>query len=297
MGRKLVDLFIPTERNNYRAKLLHLPALGILVFVFLLFRASLALYTLNQPAVLGYSSQITPQQIITLTNSQRKKHGLEPLSLNKTLSEAAQRKAADMFAFNYWSHNSPSGRSPWDFFKEVNYDYTYAGENLARDFQATPSVIQAWMDSPSHRENILENNYQEIGVAVVDGSLQGVKTTLVVQMFGTPTPAVASQSETETRPEESSLVPQAAAETQPKVAEPEAIIGPTEEFDRTINRLWVVKIGVISFLGTLLLVLVLDKLVAGRKKLPRLRGDNVAHIGFLLVILIAVLLFKPGAIL
>lgn len=296
MGRKLVDLFIPTERNNYRAKLLHLPALGIFVFAFLLFRASLALYTLNRPAVLGYSSQITPQQIIKLTNTRRKKHGLGSLSLNKTLSEAAQRKAADMFAFNYWSHNSPSGRSPWDFFKEVNYNYTYAGENLARDFQTTPSVIQAWMDSPSHRENILEKNYQEIGVAVVDGSLQGVKTTLVVQMFGTPTPAVAGQPQTETEPEKSSLVPQAAAETRRTAVEPEAV-GPTEASDGTISRLWVVKIGVISFLGTLLLVLVLDKLVARRKKLPRLRGDNVAHIGFLLVILIAVLLFKPGAIL
>ncbi|OIN90320.1 hypothetical protein AUJ42_03265 [Candidatus Collierbacteria bacterium CG1_02_44_10] len=109
-------LFIPYHSNNYRAKVLH-----------------------NQ--FFGYASQISPQKVIDLTNQERAKLGLAPVTLNASLNDAAQRKAGDMFAFDYWAHVSPSGREPWAFFKEVGYNYVYAGENLARDFSSGNFIL------------------------------------------------------------------------------------------------------------------------------------------------------------
>src|SRR3989338_7182361 len=106
------------------------------------------------------------------------------LELNPELSLAAEKKAEDMFARNYWAHNGPNGSTPWDFIKGAGYTYIYAGENLAKDFQNSNDVVQAWMKSPSHRENILRKEYQDIGFAVVNGVLNGEETTLVIQMFG-----------------------------------------------------------------------------------------------------------------
>ena len=66
-----------------------------------------------------------------------------------------------MIAKNYWAHNAPDGASPWSFFKNVGYRYLYAGENLARDFGDSASVVNAWMNSPTHRDNLLSGRYRK----------------------------------------------------------------------------------------------------------------------------------------
>jgi len=167
--------FIPHPSNNHKAKVLHPSTLSVFVAVFLVYQFAINFYLLIQPSILGYSSNITPEQVIELTNQKRLESGLSPLTINGSLNEAAQRKAGDMFAFNYWSHNSPSGRNPWSFFQEVGYKYLYAGENLARDFMNSSSVVDAWMNSPTHRDNVLNSHYQETGLAVVNGTLNGWK--------------------------------------------------------------------------------------------------------------------------
>src|SRR5258708_28336998 len=91
-----------------------------------------------------------------------------------------------MFANQFWAHVAPDGTSPWQFFKNAGYQYYSAGENLARDFSNTSDMMAAWMASPTHRANIVNGRFREIGVAVVDGRLLGSDTTLVVQLFGTP---------------------------------------------------------------------------------------------------------------
>jgi hypothetical protein len=91
-----------------------------------------------------------------------------------------------MFSQNYWDHTSPSGTQPWTFFEENNYSYVYAGENLAKGYTDSESTVKAWMESPSHKENILSSRYSEIGVAVGTGNINGKPTTLVVQMFAQP---------------------------------------------------------------------------------------------------------------
>lgn len=90
-----------------------------------------------------------------------------------------------MFENNYFAHESPSGDPPWKWFKESGYVYTYAGENLAMNFVEAEEVHEAWMASPTHRANIVNSNYREIGVAAGVGKINGEEVTLVVQMFGT----------------------------------------------------------------------------------------------------------------
>jgi len=156
------------------------------------------LSTLNLPegSVLGYASSITISQIIEGTNKERNAKGLISLVYNEKLSQAAAGKARDMFVNQYWAHTSPSGKEPWDFIKNVNYNYKVAGENLARDFDSTSPMISAWMHSPTHKANIMNPRYRDIGLAVVDGKLHGIETTLVVQMFGT----LSSKTTTESAP-------------------------------------------------------------------------------------------------
>lgn len=138
--------------------------------------------------ILGFATNVTLVDLFDQTNLERENLGLKKLKYNPVLEQAAKKKASDMFANNYWAHVSPSGTPPWDFFEEVDYKYLYAGENLAKDFDKTQNLIKAWMNSPTHRENIVNSNYTEIGFAVVNGNLSGEDTTLVVQMFAKPEP-------------------------------------------------------------------------------------------------------------
>jgi hypothetical protein len=89
-----------------------------------------------------------------------------------------------MFAENYWAHVSPSGLQPWHWFNQAGYPYTYAGENLAKDFDTSAGVMQGWMNSPGHKANVLNTNYTDVGFAVQNGTLVGGDTTLVVAHYG-----------------------------------------------------------------------------------------------------------------
>ena len=146
------------------------------------------------PDVLGYATNITIDELLVQTNKERLKLGAGEVVLDSTLSRAAKAKAQDMFEDNYWAHTSPTGTEPWDFILAEGYDYIFAGENLARDFATSKGVVKAWMESPSHRDNLLNPKYVEMGLAVVDGELDGYPTTLVVQMFGTPRRSIADIS-------------------------------------------------------------------------------------------------------
>jgi hypothetical protein len=106
--------------------------------------------------------------------------------MNDKLSQAAKDKADNMLSVGYWSHTAPDGATPWQWIKSAGYDYVNAGENLARGFNTTESIIQAWLDSQSHRANVLNQDYTEVGFAAVNGDMDGQKTTLVVAMYASP---------------------------------------------------------------------------------------------------------------
>src|SRR3989339_1278732 len=181
---KTLHLFLPRASNNHKAKILHPSGLLVLASFFILFQAVLNFIPKLGPSILGYASQISPDEIIRLTNEKRAQAGLPSLTLNGTLSVAAQSKGNDMIIKDYWAHIAPDGTQPWSFFTSAGYRYRYAGENLARDFSSASSAVDAWMNSPTHRDNILNPKYKEVGIGVTEGDLAGVDTTIVVQFFG-----------------------------------------------------------------------------------------------------------------
>ncbi len=124
------------------------------------------------------------QELIILTNQERLNNSLPALAINSQLTEAAHKKAADMLEKNYFDHTSPNGREPWDFIEEAGYPYLYAGENLAINFKDPLRTFHAWLNSESHHENILFPDYQEIGIATHSAEINGLMTTVTVQMFG-----------------------------------------------------------------------------------------------------------------
>lgn len=133
--------------------------------------------------------QITPfdsREIIVETNKVRAANNLIPLKANSKLDVAALEKLNDMIAKDYFAHNNPEGLAPWFWIEKNDYEYTHAGENLALGFLRADETVTAWMNSPSHRANIMNTNYSEIGVAANKASINGVTGILVVQMFGKP---------------------------------------------------------------------------------------------------------------
>ncbi len=145
-------------------------------------------------AVAGYLFVIYPNEaqmaeqmaneMLQLTNEDRVKNGLQPLTFNTALTAAAQAKADDMGAKNYFAHYGPDGKKPWDWIDRSQYPYILAGENLGMNFATADAVNTALMNSPSHRHNILNDYYQDIGIAVISATIDGQKTNLLVEMFG-----------------------------------------------------------------------------------------------------------------
>ena len=130
---------------------------------------------------------LTQAGTINWTNINRKNNGLPALQENQKLDKAALEKAQDIFAKQYFEHVSPTGKGPQDLAADVGYNYISIGENLALgNFAGDRDLLDAWMASPGHRENILHKGYKEIGVAVLAGVYQGEKTWVAVQEFGTP---------------------------------------------------------------------------------------------------------------
>lgn len=189
MGRPLhhhlKHAFIPHEGNNHHPHALRTRALkvyaALIIGVKLFVMGAVAFY----PGA-SYVSNVTVQNIVALTNQARQSAGLAPLAVNGLLAQAAQGKANDMVVNQYFAHTSPANVTPWDWFKRAGYSYKFAGENLAKDFATSESLVDAWLASPSHRKNIMNANYTEIGIAVSTGEINGVSTIVVAQMFGAP---------------------------------------------------------------------------------------------------------------
>lgn len=114
----------------------------------------------------------TTTAILALTNRDR----VTPLTESSLLMKAAQYRA-EFFCDNEFSHYA-GGLTPWNFFNAVGYDYRFAGENLAKDYAVPEQVEAAWLRSPKHRENIVNENYTEIGVGWACG--------ITVVLFGKP---------------------------------------------------------------------------------------------------------------
>jgi hypothetical protein len=189
--KKIKKWLLPGRHNNHHPYILRPLGLGLVLLLITLTNLSYNYSSARQIQVLGYATNISASEVIGLTNQQRANNGLGALSYDAQLTQAAQAKADDMFAQNYWSHYNPQGQGPAYFIANAGYSYSTAGENLAKDFNSSSGVVNAWMNSAGHRANIVNGSYVHTGVAVVNGILQGAETTLVVAMYGAPTAAPA----------------------------------------------------------------------------------------------------------
>lgn len=309
--KRILDFFshvlTPQEKNNYKAKALH-P--DILTY-YLVFAVLLAFFVKNLSgtgSVLGFATDISTTRLYDITNQKRSENNLPTLQYNERLSVAAQKKAQDMFDKGYWAHFAPDGVTPWSFIISSGYQYEFAGENLAKNFLFSQDVVEAWMDSPSHKENLLRADYTDVGYAVVNGVLKGEETTLVVQMFGKPLDAVAINPvaqpiAAETRPQTvevtqpvSTTAPIAAVQsaqestpttqtyTKPTSTSPVILAGQSQK--PFINLLPMIFSSNLVFFIFLMSAIIMDFYFAARLNVIKVGGKHIAHfifIGFIVV--------------
>lgn len=292
----LAHFFTPNENNNYRARLIRVDFLSYyLVFVLIL---TLSFKTVSGfTNVLGFATDISIDKLYQLTNTERTKNNLTPLTYNNELAQAAQAKAADMFAKNYWSHFGPNGESPWQFILGSGYRYEFAGENLAKNFLFSQGVVDAWMNSPTHRDNVLNSHYTDVGYAVVNGVLNGEETTLVVQMFGKPQ-AVAAAPEANTQQGSPLAQPVQAEEVkQPVVKEVNTQAVQSNDVKAVSHNLLPVSFNLqILFFVLIFVALGADLFVASRLSIVRLTGKNIVHMLFLGFVIAGMFLIARGKI-
>ena len=281
----IVYLVFPHISNNHKAKLLHPLMIGISVAMFLLTQLVMPFIPRYTPIVLGYVSSVSPEEVIDLTNKAREAAGVPKVETDPALTQAALGKASYMIAKNFWAHTAPDGTEPWKFITDSAYQYRYAGENLARDFANSESVVKAWVNSPSHKENLLSSRYQDIGVAVVKGELDGVQTTLVVQFFGTKMGSGAIN----VRQKETQVT------TIPELAK---VAGSAQEKAGIFLSPFFAKRNLAFFLVSLFfLVLSIDMIIVGQRNTARVSSKSFAHLLFLAMVMGVIVISKAGNIL
>lgn len=182
---KIYHWFIPNKKNKFHPVALRSTGLIIFLAIFISIPLLYNIVTAGQLKVLGYSTNIDIEDLFSISNQKRNDNGLQSLNLNPKLNLAALAKANDMFTDNYWAHVAPDGTTPWTFITNAGYQYSAAGENLAKDFNTSSGVVDGWMASTLHRDNILNTNYQDVGYAIINGKLLGSETSLVVAIYGT----------------------------------------------------------------------------------------------------------------
>lgn len=285
--------FLPHKETHKKAHLISWEGLSIYILIFILLQVSFSIVNLSKPGVLGISGSIDQKKLIELTNIERQSRGFSPVSENDTLDKAATLKAQNMFSENYWAHFAPSGKTPWDFMLGSGYRFTFAGENLAKNFYKSDDVVTAWMASSTHRDNLLNPKYKDIGVAVVDGVLNGQKTTLIVQMFGT-TEMLAVQPSVEVAGKQIA-VPKQDLSNKPELM---AVLEETKLNTKTlIDPYAVSKTAGFSVIILIAVLLVIDVWVLKARGVFRFSSHHIAHMALLTLAAGGLFMASPGAIL
>lgn len=288
--RRIHHYTIPHETNNYKARTIQNTA--VLFYIFLFIFLSISKNIVRQSNILGFATDITTERIIELVNEKRKEANLVPLTSANELQTAATQKAADMFTKNYWAHISPVGVTPWTYITSAGYDYIYAGENLARSFDKSEEVVEAWMNSPTHKANLLKPEYTEIGVAVMNGKLNGEETTLVVQEFGSRSKSTAQVLPGQQNPQ-IAIVPTFVPPAKSGYLDLAAAV----DFKAIQLPFKLSKTLSLILVEILLIILFIDSIYIAKNKVYRISGHSLAHIIFFLALLGAMGATGVGAIL
>ena len=311
IGKFVLRSIYPHEHNNHRPWAIQIQGL-IIFLVLLLFSQVFVNFSSDSGKILGFATNISDTEVIDLTNLERNTQGLLALKPNSSLAKAANLKAKDMIEDDYWAHFAPDGTSPWYWFGLVGYKYTWAGENLARDFATSGGVVSAWMASSGHRANLLNSNFTEIGIGVEDGNFQGEDSTIVVQFFGKPVVLAASQTGSEEALGSNSRPSKVEAELNlPKssagIVVPENIQAEAVELESS-NQLEFPGISLyensttsqkvtMSFLAIIAVLFIFDSAIIYRKRHVRVGSHSLAHASMFLLLIIVSLMYGKGTIL
>lgn len=285
--------FLPHKDTHKKAHLISWEGILIYVLLFMLLQVGFSVVSYSKPGVLGINGNIEKQSILELTNKEREKKGLGKLTENEALDKAAKLKAENMFAENYWAHFAPSGKTPWDFILGSGYRFTFAGENLAKNFYSSDEVVAAWMNSQTHRDNLLNSNYKDIGIAVVDGVLNGQKTTLVVQEFGT-TDILAGKPSVDVQGKQIAVPLQDLANPSQITSE---TLGVQPSIKSLIDPYQISRTASFSVIALIIVLLALDTIILRRRGVVRISSHNVAHMALLSLAAGSLLIAGPGAVL
>lgn len=306
---KLSHFFLPHPETHKKAHLLSFKALAVYILFFLMLSLTFRAANVYSPGVLGVDSSISQSELIRLTNIEREKNGLGPVSEDSRLNAAAMEKAKNMFEENYWAHFSPSGKDPWGFINGAGYKFSYAGENLAKSFYQSDEVVKAWMASRTHKENILNKHYTNIGIAVLEGTLNGEKTTLVVQEFGTPVDTAIAQIPSEgavksiQAPKEAGPAAQTAQPSTSPEATPQGRAQTIVASDKqslsslATDPYLAFKVSGLTLLFGLFVLILLDLYVIRRRAIYRISARHLPHLALISVAASALFNLGPGQIL
>lgn len=302
MRRILKKYIIPHEGNDHTPHLLReTGAVSVCAVILIIF--SLAL---GQTFLLKHSdlAAVLSPVLVDLANDDREIKNISTLKINPALEAAAKLKAEDMAAKGYFSHMSPEGLSPWYWFDKAGYTFVYAGENLAVNFTESNDVERAWMDSPGHRSNILNEKFTEIGIATASGIYQGQPAIYVVQMFGKPIPVrapvatqrIKGQVKSEATSNQMFIALQQVSTTSADIATQTPVAGTTEPtryasaFERAFSEPRVILVYAYSFIATLIL-LVMGLIIMGEYRKHHLRHVSYGA-GLLAIMAIGVYAFS-----
>ncbi|MFH1129516.1 MAG: CAP domain-containing protein [Patescibacteria group bacterium] len=293
-------MFIPTKKNLWKPQIFRPKNLFKLAVVLLVFKFIAFTWLAYFPQTSNFAV-VTGAELIELTNQERSAQGLEPLIVNARLVDAATKKAIDMINQGYFSHTSPKGLSPWYWFTKAGYKYSAAGENLARGFSESEYVHQAWMNSPTHKANILNGNYKDIGIAVIRGTINGKETTVAVELFGKtttqqvavlPTPVITPDAN---KTETPAVINVPVSKPIVQGEEIELLKGPEVFKQRSalyqpeswMNTVFVIVLGIVS------LILMLSFFINIKIQYPKM----ILMVLIFIVLIAAIALFNGGALL
>lgn len=133
-------------------------------------KALLLALLLVAPSTLAMDYPINAENVLRLMNEYRAAEGLPPLREDPRLMRAAEDRMRHMEELGYWSHEAPDGMSPFIWMAARDYTYRTAGENLANGFETPQVLVESWLESPGHRANILGTQFEDVGIAIIEGS-------------------------------------------------------------------------------------------------------------------------------
>ena len=187
--------FIPHEGNDHRPHILRSSGIRSIIAILIFLEIfTFLIPTFSKLNITGNMANVLSGVLSALANNERQIQNIAVLKVNTILNKVAEMKAQDMATNGYFAHTSPDGKTPWYWFEKVGYQYQYAGENLAINFTDSKDVVDAWLESPTHKANIEKGNYTEVGTGIATGIYKGKETTFVVQVYANPLLKVIKQN-------------------------------------------------------------------------------------------------------